>query len=200
VEVFASEGSSMSQKLSFLLGSGVSLPAGMPSVSQITEKVMSGTGVMRHTDANYYFDQPLYAYAGFPDEYIPRVVAFLRRLSVEVKQYYSSDHERVVNYEELFYAATQIHDSEVGEHDNPIVQAFVDKIMPDIKPLLVGQDNEIRREWKLHEIAEEASHYIRDIVWHLLTEEPAELDYLRCVRDAGSNEQGRTRPSREAYV
>jgi hypothetical protein len=70
-----------------------------------------------------------------PDEYVPRVIAFLRRLTVEIKQYYSSEHERAVNYEELFYVAAQIYDSEVGEYENPIVQPFVDKILPDIKIL-----------------------------------------------------------------
>lgn len=83
----------MTQRVSFLFGSGVSIPAGMPSVSQITEKVLSGNGVMRHTDGNYYFNQPLYAHAGFPDEYIPRIVTFLKRLSVELEQYYISDPE-----------------------------------------------------------------------------------------------------------
>ena len=174
----------MPQKLSFLLGSGVSLPAKMPCAKQITEKALLGAGVRRHTVGNYDFGQPLYAHAGFPDEYVPRVVEFLKRLSVEIEQYYSYVRERVVNYEDLFYVAAQIHDSEVGEYDNPIVQAFVDKIMPDIKPLLVGQKNEIRKKWELHEIAVEATHYIHDIVWRSLTTEPADLDYLRCVRDA----------------
>jgi hypothetical protein len=30
----------------------------------------------------------------------------------------------------------------LGEYDNPIVQAFIDKILPDIKPLFKGQ-----RKW-----------------------------------------------------
>lgn len=174
----------MTQIVSFLFGSGVSVPARMPSVSQITEKVLSGNGVMRHPDGNYYFGQPLYAHAGFPDEYIPRIVTFLKRLSVEIKQYYISYPERVVNYEDLFYVAAQIHDSELGEYDNPIVQAFIDKILPDIEPLFEGQSNEIRRKWKLHEIATETTHYIHDIVWHSLTTQPVDLDYLLCVKDA----------------
>ena len=173
----------MSQKLSFLLGSGVSRPAKMPSVIQITEKVLSGNGIMRHTDGNYYFGSPLYAHAGFPDEYIPRVVAFLKRLSVEIEQYYSFDRDRAITYEDLFYVAAQIHDSEMGEYDNPIAQAFIDKIMPDIKPLLVRHKNETRKQWKLHEIANEATHYIHDIVWHSLATEPANLDYLHCVKE-----------------
>jgi len=171
------------QKLSFLLGSGVSLPAKIPSVKQITEKVLLGVDVRRHSVGNYDFGQPLYAHAGFIDEYVPRVVAFLKRLFVEIEQYYKSDHERVVNYEDLFYVAAQIHDSELGEYDNPIVQAFIDKILPDIEPLFVGNENEIRKKWALHEIAIEASHYIQDIVWRSLVSEPADLNYLHCVRD-----------------
>jgi len=84
----------MSQKVSFLLGSGVSIPAKMPSVKEITERVLSGAGVRRHTAGNYDFGQPLYAHTGFPDEYVLRVVAFLKRPSVEIEQYYSSAHDR----------------------------------------------------------------------------------------------------------
>lgn len=174
----------MSQKVSFILGAGVSIPAKMPSVSDITDKVLSGTGIMRSTDENYYFGRPQYAHVGIADEYIPRVVTFLKRLSVEIQRYYISTPERVVNYEDLFYLAAQIHDSELREYDNPIVEAFVDKILPDITPLLVGQELEIRKQWQLHELAREATRYIHCIVWHSLTKEPGDLHYLRLVREA----------------
>jgi hypothetical protein len=174
----------MSQKITFLFGSGISFRAGMPSVSQITDKIISGDGIMRHSNGVYYFGPLLPAPVGFPDEYIPRVTEFLNRLRDEIKQYYISDPNRKVNYEDLFYVAAQVYDSEVGECDNPIVQAFIDKIMPDINLLLSGRNNEIRREWKLHEIAVEATHYIYDIVWHSLNIEPASLDYMRCLGDA----------------
>ncbi len=82
----------MPQKVSFLFGSGISIPAGMPCVKQITEKVRSGTGVRRYTGGTYIFGEPPNADAGIPDEYVPRVVAFLKRLSVEVEQYYSFNH------------------------------------------------------------------------------------------------------------
>ena len=182
----------MSRRMSFLVGSGASIPAKMPSVKQITERVLSGASVRRHTAGNYDFGQPLYAHTGISDEYVPRVVIFLKRLSVEIERYYSSDHDRAVNYEDLFYVASQIHDSEMGEYDNPIVQAFIEKIMPDIKPHLVEEKNEIRRQWELHEIAEEATHYIHDIVWRFLCTEPADLDYLDCVRDACTGHKART--------
>jgi hypothetical protein len=174
----------MPQKVSFLLGSGTSIPGGMPSVNQITAKVCSGDGVMRHNNGVYDFGQPLYAHAGIPDEYVRRVVAYLKRLYVEIEQYYSFDPERVVNYEDLYYVAAQIYDREWGGHDNPVAQAFVDKILPDIRALFTGQCDEIRREWTLDYIASEATNYIYDIVWHFLDIEPTDLAHLCCVRDA----------------
>ena len=75
----------MPQKVSFLFGSGISIPAGMPCVKQITEKVLSGSGVAHYTGGTYYFGPPLYAHAGIPDEYVPRVVKYLKRISVEIE-------------------------------------------------------------------------------------------------------------------
>jgi len=172
--------------VSFLLGSGVSIPAGMPSVNHITEKVLSGMGVMRHTDGKYYIGEPDDVMVG----YVERVVEFLKRLHPEIKDYYGSrpwytpDSERMVNYEDLYYVALQIYQSETGAHENPIVQAFIDKILPDIKPLFVGREDEIERVWNLRKIAEEATHYIHDIVSSILRTKPTDMSYLSCIGDA----------------
>jgi hypothetical protein len=171
----------MPERVSFLFGSGISIPAGMPCVSQITEKVLSGNGVWHHNNGNYCFGAPTYN-SKFPDEYVPRMRAFIKRLDVEIRQYYGSG--RTVSYEDLYYAAFQIYHSELGGIDNPIVQAFVDKILPDVEPLFIGEEDDIKKRWKLHEIAEEATYYISDIVWHFLEPRPANFDYLCCVGDA----------------
>ena len=42
----------------FLFGAGVSIPAGMPSTADITQRVLCGDGVARHTDGSYYFCKP----------------------------------------------------------------------------------------------------------------------------------------------
>jgi hypothetical protein len=157
----------------------------MPSVYEITEKVCTGVGVMRHTDGNYYIGEP-----NFMVGCIERVVEFLNRLCVEIKDYYASrryytpDSERMVNYEDLYYAALQICDSETGAHDNPIVQAFIDKILPDIESLFVGKEDEIEREWSLLQIAEEATHYIHDIVSNVLRRGSTDVSYLSFIGDA----------------
>ncbi|MBF0548845.1 MAG: hypothetical protein HQM08_30775 [Candidatus Riflebacteria bacterium] len=143
----------MPQRLSFLFGSGISIPANFPSVADITKIILTGNGVMRHTNGNYSFGPPL---NGFPDEHVPKVVDFLKKLSEEITKY----HSREANYEDLYYVAAQIHDSESGKYDNPVVDAFIEKIIPKNSPLLVGKTNEIKRQWNIQEIAEEATHYI----------------------------------------
>lgn len=177
------------KKIAFLLGSGVSIPAEMPSTSNITERVLSGEGVMRHTDGNYYFDTPLYAHMGIPDEYVPRVVIFLNRLKIEIDLYYLYQTGRIANYEDLYYVASQIKDSESGEYDNPAVQPFIDKILPEIQPLLQGTENGSVHEWQLLTLAMEATHYISDVVWHLLYKEPSRTDRLNCLIDACKDDQ-----------
>ena len=180
--------SSLTQtRIAFLLGSGTSIPAGMPSTQVITKQILSGEGVMRHSDGNYYFDKPLY---GIPDEYVPRVVVFLNRLKIEIDLYYLYETGHFTNYEDLYYVASQIHDSELKEYDNPVVQPFIDKVLPEIGPLLVSEENEIRNEWQFLEgLANEAAHYIRDVVWYLLSKEPNSLDHLNCIKDACLDDQ-----------
>ena len=44
-----------SVRLAFLCGSGISIPAGMPTTGEITSRILAGDGIIRHTDGNYYF-------------------------------------------------------------------------------------------------------------------------------------------------
>lgn len=171
----------MHKRVSFLLGSGVSFPAGIPSVEELTSIVLSGKGVMRHTDENYYFDQSPDLQ---PNEYIPRVTLFLNRLKIEIDLYYWHKRSQATNYEDLYYVASQIRDSELFEYDNPAVQPLINKILPEIRPILKGHRSEVRKTWRLHELATEATHFMRDVVWHSLTKAPKRLDHLCCIKDA----------------
>lgn len=172
--------SSIPINIAFLFGSGISIPVGMPTMSVITGQILSGKGIMRQNAGNYDFDNPLYANEGFPDEYVPHVVTFFNRVKIEIDHYYSHQTDRITNYEDLYYVVKQIYDSESGEYDNPVVQTFIDKISPEVKPLLVGG---------LHELAFESAHYIKDIVWHMLSQKPSSLDRLNCIKDACSDNQ-----------
>jgi hypothetical protein len=172
------------RRLALLLGSGISIPAQMPTVGEITARVLSGAGVMHHTDGLYYFGEPLYAHMGFPDEHVPRVVMFLRRLNIEVELYYLREDGTQTSYEDLHHIAAQIRDSESGEYDNPIVRPFLQRILPEVRPLIAARRGETRRRWGLQELAAEATNYIQDVVRNLLARKPCRTDHLEWLMDA----------------
>lgn len=176
------------QSLAFLFGSGISIPADIPSMSKITNIILHGKGIRRHSTGTYEFGEPLYAHANFNDEYVPKVVSFLNRLKIEIDVYYLSDNNRSTNYEDLYYLSSQIHDSELGEYDNPAIQPLIDKILPDIKSLLVGGKKEIRKKWELHQLASESCNYISDVVWHLLNKKPKKIEHLTFVKQCILND------------
>jgi hypothetical protein len=48
----------------------------------------------------------------------------------------------------------------------------------EVKELLVGRGGETRRLWRLAQLADEATNYIRDVVWNLVSREPSRTDHL----------------------
>lgn len=168
-------------RLVFLLGAGISVPAGLPSTVDLTGRVVSGESVYHHTDGTYYLDHDG---RGTSDGYVARVLAYLAQLWSEVKRYYSDRPGRSANYEDLYYAASQLDGSESGEYENPAVQALVDRLYPHVGPLLTGQPRQARREWELSQLTREATRYIKDVVWRMLCDEPRGLDHLECISDA----------------
>lgn len=173
----------MTAKIAFLLGSGVSIPAGLPSMHEITEKVISGVGITHCSDDSYCFGDASYYQMGFPDEYVPRIIIFLKRIKIEIDLYYHRLKYRPTNYEDLYYIAKQVHDSETFEYDNPIAKPFIDKIIPDLKVLFHSKKSEIKSKWTLSELADESTKYIHDIVWNMLSTPPARLDHLNIIKD-----------------
>jgi len=170
----------MKEKLAFLFGSGTSLPARVASTSQITERVLTGTDVSRHSDETYYFGKPMY---GMTDEYVPKVVSFIRRLKTEIDNYYSFHSNRETNYEDIYSVAIQLHDSESGEFDNPSVAALVEKIRSDSWHVLVGRPLLETSDWRIIDITSEATNYIADVVWHMLATAPGDLSYLGFLKE-----------------
>ncbi len=172
-------------RIAFLFGAGISNPAGIPPVNRVTEKILTAIGVTHGTDEAYHLDESLNRSSWAPDEYVSGVLKFLAILKTEIDLYYQRQHDQhTANYEDLYYVASQIHDSEVGEYDNPAVQPFIDKILPAIQPLLEGKEAQIRKKWQLYEIAVEATNYIRDTVWNLLNKEPTRVDHLNSLKEA----------------
>jgi hypothetical protein len=145
-------------RVAFLLGSGTSVDAEMPSVARISEQVFSGTGVVRHSDATYYI---VGERAANYDHYRARAepaIGFAQQLR-EIADRYFADYigEREANYEDVANLAKQIGDAISGEYENPA-----------LLPLLVELRDQVVDPGELMELATGTRDYIRDTVWRML--------------------------------
>lgn len=160
-------------RISWLLGAGISIPASLPSTQQITDRVLSGKRIRRHSDSTFYLDGPE---AG--DRTVRCLVGLLTILKREIDDYYSGEPTRHTNYEDLSYVVGQIHHSEVREYDNPAVQPLVEKVLPLAAPLFAGTS------WKLEGLSDITDKYIHDVAWRLLLQQPTALRHLDCIVDS----------------
>ena len=178
------------KRLALLCGAGISIPVGMPKTQDITALVLSGKNVARHTDTTYCFHE-----AGDEDEFSAidrdspaRVCAFLDILKRECDRFYCRDKsdlfgKHTTNYEDLYYLAVQIRDSDTHEFENPGIQPFIDKLlaMNEVERILAqGCHN----EWDFGELHSETCGYIRGVVSSQLSRKPKGLDRLNAICDA----------------
>lgn len=151
----------------FLLGSGISIDAGMPSVSEIGCRVFSGAGAIRQTNTTFT---------------LVEAVGFVNHLRAITDCYF--DHYvvsgRRTTYEDVAHFAAQVRDGigggSVAEYENPA-----------LAPLLVmlQRDLELAPE-ELKRRASEAHDYICDTVWHLLSRDvdATSTQHLHAIADA----------------
>lgn len=168
--------------LLFLFGSGASLAAGMPSTSHITEAALSGAGVT-YGEATYWL--PAEPNEIVHDDVTP-IVGFLAILKRLYDRYYEGGLWRPVSYEDLYFLASQIYDSELGEYDNPAIQPLINEISAEVDPLLLPLVNRPRfYKWKLHDLAGQAMYYIEDVVWQMISRRIVKIDeHLSFILDA----------------
>jgi SIR2-like domain len=157
-------------RITLLLGSGSSLKAGMPSTNEITNKVRSGEGIMRHPDSVYHFTLNAH-----PDR---QVLLLTNALFSEIESYYNDRQSHPVNYENCCYLATQLRDAESGEFDNPAVQPLIEKLTQkeELRTLMSTPEDR-------HRLFEETDNYIRDVVWGMLKRAPVSVQYLGWLDD-----------------
>lgn len=164
----------MGKNVSFLFGSGVSICAGMSSTSEITSRILLGRNIQRRSADFYVISEN-----SIQDPHVKRIVRFLRRIKIELDR---SGICRDCNYEDLSFIASQIRDY-VVEYPNPIVQPFVDRILPDLFESL-QPSNSFQPKWNVHELAGHAVKYIKDVVSALLETGSKAAPYLEFVLDA----------------
>ena len=170
-------------KTAILLGAGSSVPAGFPSTRWLTDLVLSGNGVERHSSGPYQITSGVEAMAGAVR--LPNCM--VRRLHAEAERYFTAWGDRPANYEDIFYLADQARAEVLGEMENPAIRAFVEELRADLSPLVetLCQNNEdpngsyepgIPDSFEC--LVEETNNYIRDVVWQRLCVEPTNTDHL----------------------
>ena len=148
---------SESRNVAILLGAGSSIPARFPSTTELTDRVLSGEGVIKCSDDLYYLDANGTDQA---DSNVCRVKHVIRRLYAHADRYYSARRGRQINYEDLFFLARQAADDVQGELENPAVESFVRDLRIYIAQLPKGPDPIY--------LLEETCYYIADVVRCLL--------------------------------
>ena len=156
-----------------LLGAGSSVPAGFPSTRSLTDRVLSGNGVWRHTDETYFIgdDQPV-------DKILTLVNRVIRRIHTEAKQYHATYTKRQANYEDVYYLADQAWAEELGESENPAVRDFTTKLKTEIEPLASVASMEYV------DLLEESHNYVADVVWRSLNCNASSSDHLKILEAA----------------
>ena len=175
-------------RIAFLLGSGISIPAGILSTHQLTECILSGIDIIRNGKARHHSDDTFsfhYTDTGAKenDEYVSRIVPLLNKLKAEIDLYYFQNG-RTGNYEDLYYVVNQIEESLSGDHENPAIQPFIERIANELQPLLAGKPREIRERWTIHELMSETKDYIHDVVSEMLRMPLARTDHLDFIKNA----------------
>jgi hypothetical protein len=166
----------MNKSIMFLLGSGISIPAGFPSTTDITDNVMSGNRVIRHTDSRYYLtDSPTEMDIHFTKEKLSDILSLLKIIEQVILSY---EKKKTLNYEILFYFVLQLHDFESGNSINMAISPFHKKIKAKFL-------KKHRKQIRFIDLFAEAENYIRHIVWRKILEVTASnTSYLSIFKDA----------------
>lgn len=175
-------------KISVLLGSGSSIPAGFPSTEYLTQSILSGDGVHRHTDARYIPNPELVArFKGIHSEHDNDVIiskCMAKWFYEQAQKYYSAARgfNKQANYEDVFYLVDQVYASEL-EIENPAIHSFVNatkkyilQIYSQIYSGKYPDDNEIYR------ILDEIRNYITDMISYKLSYFHQKTNHLKIFK------------------
>lgn len=169
-------------KYAFLFGSGLSIPAGMPSTRCLSNTVLLGEGVHRNTACKYYIDGT-HTPSGRDsrNDVLRGMFSMLSLVQAEADLYHPL---RPSNYEDWFYVAQQIHADLTGNLDNPVAGSLTRDLRWKLEHALEGKTFMRGSQQTLMNGVEEVCNYIRAMVAHELRKTPKNLEYLRWIVDA----------------
>jgi len=152
------------KEIALLIGSGVSIPCGMPSVSELTETVRCGDFWL-DTDHRFRRGRPPFSY--------PSVADRSRKVRRLISLVAGSSSEAAANYEEIYYLCWQVHYHLLDQFPNSAIEPFV-------RWLREGLDMS-RDELKV--VSGDALGFIIDVVQDALFGGPTVCKELRWIAD-----------------
>ena len=173
-------------KVAFVCGSGISVSAGLPSVTELTNRILSGRDFGCHTDGNFYMQEPA---AGLEDD-VARIGRFLKILELRCDDFYRpcenqedfyterfGKHE--TNYEDIYYLLKQIQDSEFMEYENPALGPFIESVAECARAMgiLREGDGPMGSEWSFGNLMTKSESYMVCVVWNLLLHVPSNKNW-----------------------
>ena len=171
-------------RIGFLLGAGVSIPAGMASTSTLTEAVLQAENYRLHTDGTFVAAGTGGLVSFVRQEVNQQVLkSLLQTVRDDCEVYFKTEHnKRSVNYEDLFFACNQLQEHLSFEYENPAIEPFAQSVLRRLPG--------IQSRTEFNRIVKTACGYIRDVVSKELSEKPkGRLDHLKCLVDAASDQQ-----------
>jgi hypothetical protein len=149
----------------FLLGSGISIPAELPSTNQLTEAVLAGDSYDAHSHESF------------------SIYSFLRLVRDAVEGHFQKLNGPS-NYEDLYYVCSQLTGHNSSNFENPVVVPFVQQLLPSLQSRCPDAT-----EKTLYDLAEEALHHIADVVAKKLRKSATSVKHLSFIYDACVNPQ-----------
>lgn len=162
-------------RITVLLGAGASMGARMPSVGDITDRLLDPTRTTKQ-GAFQFHEQPvdIHRFAPFLEP-VARYVALLTELRDLADRFYGEGSW--TNYEDIANIAQQIADSR-SNVDNPALLPLLDQLAEKY-----GSEHELRS------LARDSLDYIHELVAWMLRDKGCPLDYLAPLYDAFGDER-----------
>lgn len=186
------------EPVSFLFGAGLSRPAGLPVTRDITESVLRGENVFRHTNGRYVIGNHPNPSIDQTRDFLERILLLLQILKTEADLYYFGD--RKPNFEDLYFMAQQILGSLTFDEDNPVAHHFTRLLDERLNHLLAqnpfteglstrsyppGQRIPYCHDVStLAKLLRESCNYLRDVTCLMIGRQPKELNYLGWLTEA----------------
>jgi hypothetical protein len=166
--------------ISFLFGSGISIPSKISSTEEITKIILSGKDEIKNVDINDTIKSKLYDICN--NKNINDILNFLDILFNEIRYYHKVFTSKKINYEDIYYYIKEMHNEQCGEKDNLMAEKFIKYIEKEFsRKYRIKFDDFIKEHIEMNNFLFKIDNYIKSIVKATLDNEITDikgLDFL----------------------